>query len=239
MKNSTFKQSTVAAVGLLLGIASSSQAAILFQDSFTNFTLGGQWEGYGAGAPDIVLGLVGVGADGSSLRMGTLPGAGGEVLGIQTTTSFPIAGVRSVRVTARLRPLNETTSGDGGASDASAGVAIVSSTGAFVQASAGANRATSPDWGDFYADSEGSANASSIAYLHYAPNDPAPGNGAEAFRTFVLEITTNGTSLTTLSITGQPLANTPFNVFNPNLTLAAFSNTVNIALFQQRSDSTL
>jgi hypothetical protein len=116
MKNSTFKQSTVAAaLGLLLGVASSLQAAIVFQDSFTNFTLGGQWEAYGAGAPDIALSLVGVGTDGSSLRMGASPGAGGEVVGIRTVASFPIEGMRSVRVTARLRPLNQTGSGDGGA----------------------------------------------------------------------------------------------------------------------------
>ena len=54
----------------------------------------------------------------------------------------------------------------------------------------------------------------------------------------MLTVSSNGTSLTALSSAGQPLAVTPFNVFNPNLTLAAFSNSVSIALFQHRSDST-
>ncbi|MBL9127634.1 MAG: hypothetical protein JNL97_08305 [Verrucomicrobiales bacterium] len=145
-----------------------------------------------------------------------------------------LAGVRSIKVTARLRPLNQTAAGDGGASDASAGVAIVGVSGAFVRASAGANRPTAPDWGDFYVDSEGSANANA-AFVHFPPNDPK--GGAESFRTFVLEIGAEGTTLTTLSSTGEPLAVTPFDIANPNLTLESFGSSFTVALFQQRSDA--
>jgi len=70
--------------------------------------------------------------------------------------------------------------------------------------------------------------------VHFPPNDPE--GGAEAFRTFVLEITANGTRLTTLSSAGLPLAVTPFNVLNSNLALAAFGESFTVALFQQRSD---
>jgi len=221
---------------LLLGMVSAGQAAVVFQDSFTNFTMGAQWQPYGAGAPDLLVGIVGGGSDGSCLRMGSSAGAAGEVVGIQTTSSFPIAGVRVVRVIARVRPLNQTASGGGASSDASAGIAVIGASGTFARASASANRGINPTWADFYGDSEGSANSASVAYVSFPPNDPA--GGAEAFRTFVIEVRTNGTSLTTLSSTGDPLAVTPFNVFNPNLTLAAFSNSVSIALFQQLSDAT-
>jgi len=227
----------VAALALLAGLAQPLRAATVFQDNFTNFTLGSQWIAYGTGAPDLATSLVGVGADGSSLRLGTASGTAGQILGLQTADSFPLAGARLVRVTARVRPLNQTPSGNGGSSDASVGVALIGASGAYTWASASANRPTAPTWADFYVDSEGSANASSVAYVQFPPNDPS--GGAEAFRSFVLEVGTNGASLTTLSSTGQPLAVTPFNVFNPNLTLAAFSNSVNVALFQERPDATL
>lgn len=236
MKTPAFMQSTVgAALGLLLSVAPALEAATVFEDSFAAFALGDRWQPYGAGAPDLALSVVGgIGADGSSLRMGSAPGIGGEEVGIATATSFSTAGVRLVRVTARLRPLNQTAAGDGGASDASAGLTVIGASGTFTRASAGANRPVAPDWGDFYADSDGSANANA-AYVHFPPNDP--NGGAEAFRTFVLEITANGTRLTTLSSAGLPLAVTPFNVLNPNLTLAAFGDSFTVALFQQRSDS--
>jgi hypothetical protein len=226
-----------ATLALLLPLAAALPAASVFRDSCTNFTLGNQWQAYGAGAPDLVVGVVGgPGADGSVLRMGCSPGTGEETVGIQTATSFPIAGARLVRVTARLRPLNQTSAGGGGASDASAGIAVIGASGVFARAAASANRPSSPTWANFYVDSDGSANASSVSYVQFPPNDPA--GGGEAFRTFVLELRTNGTTLTTLSSTGQPLAVSPFNVVNPNLNLAAFSNSVTIALFQHRADST-
>ena len=235
MKNTLLIQSIArATLWALLGIAPSSQAAIVFEDSFTNFALGDRWQTHGAGAPDVALSVVGgIGADGSSLRMGSSAGTGGEIVGIQTAASFPTAGVRLVRVTTRLRPLNQTGAGDGGASDASAGIAVIGTSGAFARASAGANRPTSPDWGDFYVDSEGSADVNA-GFLHFPPNDPA--GGAEAFRGFTLEIGPDGTALTTFSSSGEPLAVTPFDVQNPNLTLAAFGDSFTVALYQQRSD---
>ncbi len=224
-------------LGILLGISCPLQAGIVLEESFTAFTLGNPWRPHGAGAPDVALSIVGgIGADGSSLRMAAAPGAAGETVGIEMATPIPLAGVQSVRVTARMRPLNQTAAGDGGASDASAGVAIFSASGAFVRASAGANRPTAPDWGDFYRDSEGSADATA-AFLHFPPNDPA--GSAEAFRTYVLEIGPEGTKLTTLSSTGEPLVRTPFDIVNPNLTLKAFGNSVTVALFQERSDNNL
>ena len=175
MKKPPFAQNVVAgALWLLLCIAPSLQAAIVFQDSFTNFTLGDRWQAHGAGAPDIAISTAGVGVDGSSLRMGSSAGAGGEVVGIETVKSFPLAGIRLVRVTARLRPLNQTGAGDGGASDASAGIAVIGISGAFAQASASANRAASPDWGDFYSDSEHTFDQNA-GYVHFPPNDPAGG----------------------------------------------------------------
>jgi hypothetical protein len=235
MKTFSFERGVVVAgLGLLLGIVPLVRAAVVFEDSFTEFTLGAQWQAYGAGAPELSLGIVGIGADGSSLRMGSSPGVGGELVGIQTATPFPLAGVQLVRVTGRVRPLNQTGAGDGGASDASAGIAVIGASGAYSRASAGANRPSPPDWGDFYVDSEGSANANA-AFVHFPPNDPA--GGAESFRTFVLEISADGTTLTTLSSAGEPLAVTPFNVQNPNLTLAAFGDNFTVALFQQRSDA--
>jgi len=223
-----------AASSFLVAGGIASFAATVFEDSFSTFALGDPWQAYGAAAPDLGLNVVGVGADGASLRMGSSPGVGGEMLGIETASPFSLTGVISVRVTARLRPLNQTGAGDGGASDASAGVAILGASGAFARASAGANRPTAPDWGDFYSDSEGSADANA-AFLHFPPNDPA--GSAEAFRTFVIEISAEGTTLTTLSSSGEPLAVTPFDINNPNLTLAAFGNRFTVALFQQRSDS--
>jgi len=234
---STLYRQALAAVLALPLIASPAHAAVVFEDDFTSFNLGDRWQAHGAGAPDVALSVVaGIGTDGSSLRMAAAPGAADEIVGIEISTPFPMAGVRSIRVTARVRPLNQTGSGDGGASDASAGIAILGAADTFVRASAGANRATAPDWGDFYVDSEGSANANA-AFVHFPPNDPA--GGAEAFRTFVLEITPDGTSLTTLSSTGEPLAVNPFDIQNPNLTLASFGNTFTVALYQQRSDSSL
>lgn len=224
-------------LGLLVGLSCPLQAGIVLEDSFTAFTLGSPWQPHGAGAPDVALTIVGgIGADSSSLRMAAAPGAAGERVGIEMAAPIPLAGVQLVRVTARMRPLNQTAAGDGGASDASAGVTIFSASGAFVRASAGANRPTSPDWGDFYRDSEGSADATA-AFLHFPPNDPT--GSAEAFRTYVLEIGPEGAKLTTLSSSGEPLVNTPFNIVNPNLTLAAFGNSVTVALFQERSDTGL
>lgn len=212
-------------------------AAVVFEDDFTTFSLGDRWQPHGAGAPDVALTVVGgIGVDGSSLRMAAAPGAADEIVGIEIATPFSMTGVRSIRVTARVRPLNQTGSGDGGASDASAGITITGAGGTFVRASAGANRPSAPDWGDFYVDSEGSANANA-AFVHFPPNDPA--GGAEAFRTFVIEITPDGTTLTTLSSSGEPLAVNPFGAQNPNLTLANFGSSFTVALFQQRSDSSL
>lgn len=206
-------------------------------DDFTSFALGSTWQAHGSGAPEVALAVVaGIGDDGSSLRMGTLPGTANEITGIETATPVALAGVSLIRVSARLRPLNQTGAGEGGASDASAGVAILAAGGAFVRASAGANRPSAPDWGDFYTDSEGSADTNG-AFLHFPPNDP--GGSAEAFRTFVLEISSEGTRLTTLSSSGDPLAVTPFDTFNPNLTLASFGTSATVALFQQRSDASL
>lgn len=226
------------AIALVLPlVAASAHAAVVFEDDFTEFSPGERWQAHGAGLPDVALSVVtGIGSDGSSLRMAAAPGAADEIVGIEINTPFPMAGVRSIRVTARVRPLNQTGAGDGGASDASAGVAILGGDGIFVRASAGANRPTAPDWGDFYVDSEGSANANA-GFVHFPPNDPA--GGAEAFRTFVLEITPEGTSLTTLSSSGEPLAVNPFDIQNPNLTLASFGTSFTVALFQQRSDSSL
>lgn len=161
--------------------------------------------------------------------MAAAPGAADEIVGIEIATPFSMTGVRSIRVTARVRPLNQTGSGDGGASDASAGITITGAGGTFVRASAGANRPSAPDWGDFYVDSEGSANANA-AFVHFPPNDPA--GGAEAFRTFVIEITPDGTTLTTLSSSGEPLAVNPFGAQNPNLTLANFGSSFTVALRQ-------
>lgn len=225
-----------AAFWLFLVAASPLHAGVVFEDAFKIFAIGDRWKAHGAGVPDVALTVVGgVGADGSSLRMGAAAGADGEIVGIQTITPISLAGVRLVRVTARLRPLNQTAAGGGGASDASAGVSVIGATGAYARASAGANRPTTPDWGDFYSDSEGSADVSSVAFVHFPPNDPA--GGAEAFRTFVIEITTGGTSLTTLSSTGTTLATKPFDAQNSNLTLASFRGTFTVALYQQRSDS--
>jgi len=222
---------------LTLGCSSALHAGVDFTDDFTEFVLGDRWQAHGAGAPDVALSVVtGLGTDGSSLRLGTAPGAAGEITGIETAGAFSLAGASSIRVTVRLRPLNQTATGDGGASDAAAGLAIVGASGAFARVSAGANRPSPPDWGDFYTDSEGSANANA-GFLHYPPNDPV--GGAEAFRTFVLEIGPDGTNLTTLSSTGDPLIVTAFNVQNPNLTLAGFGTSFTVALFQERSDSTL
>jgi hypothetical protein len=221
------------AVSLFVGMASVMQGAVVFEDAFTEFSIGGQWQPYGAGVPEVSLGIVGLGTDGKSLRMGSAAGTADEVVGIQTAATFPLSGVTLVRVSARLRPLNQTGAGEGGASDASAGVSILGSSGNFTQASAGANRPSAPDWGDFYVDSEGSANKRA-AFVHFPPNDP--NGGAEAFRTFVLEITADGTSLTTLSSSGEPLAVTLFDAFNPNLPLEAYGDSFTVALFQQRSD---
>lgn len=203
----------------------------------TEFELGNRWQAHGGGAPELGQSLVGTGEDGSSLRMGSSAGTGGEVVGIEKINRISLAGVRLLRVTARLRPLNQTGGGNGGASDASAGIAVIGVSGAYTRASAGANRPSPPDWGDFYSDSEHSLDGNSAGFAHFPPNDPA--GGAESFRTFVLELSADGTSLTTLSSTGQPLAVTPFDVLNSNLTLAAFGDSVTIALFQQRSDSSI
>ncbi len=232
-----FKRHIAAAALALPLLTATSHAAVVFEEEFATFTLGDRWQAHGTGAPDVALSVVsGIGADGSSLRMAVAPGTADEIVGIEISAPFSMAGVRSIRVTARVRPLNQTAAGDGGASDSSAGIAIIGASGAFARASAGANRPTAPDWGDFYVDSEGSANANA-GFVHFPPNDPA--GGAEAFRTFVLEITPEGTLLTTLSSSGEPLAVTPFDIQNPNLTLEGFGNSFTVALYQQRSDSTL
>ncbi len=231
-------QPLVALAGTLLLLAATpAPGAVVFEDEFAAFSLGDRWQPHGAGAPDLGINPVGgLGVDGAVIRLGTSPGAADEIVGIETATPFSMTGVRSFKVTVRLRPLNQTGAGDGGASDSSAGVAVIGASGAYVRASAGANRPTAPDWGDFYVDSEGSANANA-AFVHFPPNDPK--GGAEAFRTFVIEIGMEGTTLTTLSSTGEPLAVTPFDIQNPNLTLASFGNSVTVALFQQRSDTGL
>lgn len=222
---------------LALGFPFSLRAGVELTDSFTSFSLGETWQAHGAGAPDVALAVVsGIGTDGSSLRLGCAPGAANEIVGVETRSSIVLTGATLIRVTARVRPLNQTATGDGGASDASVGVAIIGSSGAFARASAGANRPSAPDWGDFYTDSEGSADTNA-AFLHFPPNDPS--GSAEAFRTFVLQIGEDGASLTTLSSSGDPLVVTAFNVFNPNLNLASLGSSATIALFQQRSDGTL
>ncbi|MFN0126791.1 MAG: hypothetical protein ACKV19_08930 [Verrucomicrobiales bacterium] len=222
---------------LAVGGAFPVFAGIELTDDFATFALGEAWQAHGAGAPDVALSLVsGIGADGHSLRLGSAPGAGNEIVGIETRTAISLAGATSLRVTARVRPLNQTATGDGGASDSSIGVAIVGASGSFARAAAGANRPSGADWGSFYVDSEGSADAN-VAFLNFPPNDP---NGAaEAFRTYVLEIGPEGTRLTTLSSTGDPLAVTPFDVSNPNLPLAAYGASVTVALYQQRSDTNI
>ncbi len=227
----------VCVAGLMTIMSAPLSAQYLLEDEFTSFELGTVWQALGGAAPDLSLGVAGVGADGASLRVGSSPGAAGEIVGIETISPISLLGVPSLRVEALVRPLNQTGAGDGGASDASVGIAVIGSSGAYAQASAGANRPEAPDWGDFYQDSEGSQNAASVAFLHFPPNDPS--GGAEAFRTFVLEIGSEGTRLTTLGTDGTPLADPAFDIFNPSLTLENFGDTATIALFQERSDSTL
>ena len=212
-----------------------AQEETVFEDDFEAFELGETWKPHGVGEPDVGLGVVGLGEDGSSLRMSCASGEAGETVGIETAP-VSLGDVQGLRVEARFRPLNQTAAGDGGASDASVGLAIVSESGAFARVSAGANRPEQPDWGDFYSDSEGSADINSPSYIHFPPNDPD--GSAESFRTHVLEITAEGTRLTTLSSGGEPLENNPFDVFNPNLTLSDFGESVRIALFQFRGDET-
>ncbi len=227
----------VTAASLALACVLPLHAGIELADDFTEFALGDTWQAHGSGAPEVALSVVaGIGADGSSLRMGTAPGTANEFVGIETRAPIPLAGATSLRVTVRVRPLNQTATGDGGASDASIGVAILGASGSFARAAAGANRPVPPDWGDFYTDSEGSADVNAGS-LHFPPNDPD--GAAEAFRTYVLEIGPEGTSLTTLSSAGDPLTVTAFDVFNPNLPLADYGGSVTVALYQQRSDSTL
>lgn len=230
---STSKWAGPTVCSLLLSSAVFSSGAVVLEDQFTEFSLGALWQPHGAGAPEVALGIVGVGEDGKSLRMGSAAGIAAEALGIETATPISLAGVTSIRVQARVRPLNQTGAGEGGASDSSAGVSIIGSSGAFAKASAGANRPTAPDWGDFYFDSEGSADTRA-AFVHFPPNDP--NGGAESFRTFILEITADGTSLTTLASSGEPLAVRPFAAFNPNLNLASFGDSFVVALYQERSD---
>jgi hypothetical protein len=219
---------------LITSISVPLEAQILLDDNFTTFELGTVWQAHGAAVPDVSLGIAGVGEDGGSLRLGSSPGLAGETVGIETMTPISLLGIPVLRVEARLRPLNQTGSGQGGGSDASIGVAIIGSTGAFTKASAGANRSEAPDWGNFYRDSEGTQDVASPAFLHFPPNDP--NGGAEAFRTFALEISAAGTRLTTLASDGSPLLDTAFNIFNPNLTLDDFGDSATIALFQMRSD---
>ncbi len=114
MTNKPSKLIAAAALGLLWGWAAAAQAAVVLEDSFTSFALGTRWQSYGAGVPDLALSIVGVGADGASLRLGASPGTAGEEVGIETATPIPMAGVRLVRVTVRLRPLNQTGAGNGG-----------------------------------------------------------------------------------------------------------------------------
>lgn len=225
------------AVCLAVACAIPAFAGIELTDDFSSFALGETWQAHAAGAPDVALSVVGgIGADGNSLRLGSAPGTGNEIVGIETRSTIPLAGATSLRVTVRVRPLNQTATGDGGASDASIGVSIVGASGSFARAAAGANRPSGADWGSFYVDSDGSADAN-VAFLNFPPNDP--NGGAEAFRTYVLEIGPEGTRLTTLSSTGDPLAVTPFEVMNPNLPLAAYGASVTVALYQQRSDTNI
>jgi hypothetical protein len=223
-----------AMVGILLSIWPVVGQETVFEDRFQEFEIGGKWKAHGAGEPDGSIGIVGVGDDGSSLRMSSTQGMAGESLGIETSNLISLTGVKVLRVEARFRPLNAKGAGNGGGSDASVGVAVIGSNGAFARVSAGANRPDPPDWGDFYWDSEGSEDTASAAFLHFPPNDPE--GAAEAFRTQILEISDAGTSMMTFGSTGELLESPAFEVFNPNLTLADFGASVTIALFQYRSD---
>lgn len=72
---------------MLIGVPSLS-AATVFEDAFSAFALGEQWQAHGAGAPDLALSLVGLGAEGSSLRLGAyLRAPEGTILGWSTPVS--------------------------------------------------------------------------------------------------------------------------------------------------------
>lgn len=223
-----------ALLGFLFTVPLSfGQEEIVFEDHFEDFELGETWKPHGVSEPDAGLNVFEAGNDGSSLRVSSTSGDAGELLGIETSP-ISLAGVRSLRVEVRFRPLNQTAAGDGGASDASAGLSVVGEAGAFASVSAGANRPQLPDWGDFYWDSEGSQDVESAPWLHFPPNDPD--GSAESFRTHVLEISDTGTSLTTLSSGGNLLETTPFDVVNLNLKLSDFGESIRIVLFQLRSE---
>ena len=105
-------------------------AAELLRDDFTAFSPGTTWQAHGLGLPDQAAGIVGLGADGSSLRLGSSPGSPGEYRGIETIAPISLAGVPALQVDVRLHPLNQTGAGNGGGSRASIGVAVLGSSGA-------------------------------------------------------------------------------------------------------------
>ena len=115
-------------------------AAELLYDDFTVFSPGTTWQAHGLGLPDQAAAIVGLGADGSSLRLGSSPGSPGDYRGIETITPISLVGLPGLRVDVRLHPLNQTPGGNGGGSRASIAVAVLGSSGEYVQASAGANR---------------------------------------------------------------------------------------------------
>ena len=64
---STLYRQALAAVLALPLIASPAHAAVVFEDDFTSFNLGDRWQAHGAGAPDVVIGVVSLFIDASKV----------------------------------------------------------------------------------------------------------------------------------------------------------------------------
>ena len=201
----------------VLTMALPTSATTILDDQFDAFVLGTTWQVHGPGQPEHALAFVDAGTD-KFLREGSNNDVT-EYRGVETISSFSLAGLASLTVDARLRPINQ--GGDG--TPAAAEVAILGDGGVFTSAAASNVAPGTLVWGDQYADSEGSADAKSADFNH------CDFGGCDSWRRMILTIDASGTSLTVLN---QDDTVNAFSASNANLPISSYGAEVDVALRQ-------
>ncbi|MEX2170838.1 MAG: PEP-CTERM sorting domain-containing protein [Pirellulales bacterium] len=201
---------------LLTALPLSVPAAIVLDEPFDSFVLGTTWQATPAGAPNETLAFVNDGTT-TYLHMASI-GAVSEFRGIETIAPISLAGVASLVVDVRLRPINEGGNGTPSAAE----VAVLGASGEFSRAVASSPYSPGA-WADSYIDSDGTNVKTDFAHC--------ASGGCDSYRRFVLTIDGAGTSMAAYNADGSLNA---FSASNPALTLASYGSEVDIALRQMQ-----
>ncbi|MEX2170837.1 MAG: hypothetical protein WD851_16085 [Pirellulales bacterium] len=205
----SWRRALLTAVFISSFVLGDVRAETLFEEQFNTANFengevplgpGETWSAHGLGAPDVAMSVIQSGI--RELLLMESSGAADGYRGIETTDPISLVGLAGVRVEVNLRPINQGENG----TPVSAAVALLGSTGAFVEAGGGNNQPGDlMDWQDRFSDSLGT-EALSPGFVHCAP----AGGGCDGYRSFVLTVTSQGTLFQDF---GLPLGGDPVELF--------------------------